>query len=231
MCQGVSFIKMSGAGNDFVVIDNRQGRIPEDGRRDWIARICARRVSVGADGALLVEPARAGADLRMRDYNSDGGEAESCGNGARCIARFAHRAGAAPAKMRFETMAGPYTAEVFADGQVEIGMTDAFDLRRGLALALGGGLGEVRIDHLNTGVPHAVAWVEDVEAVDVEALGRAIRFHDSLKPAGANANFAQKTGESSLTVRTYERGVEGETLACGTGCVASAALGALAGLV
>jgi diaminopimelate epimerase len=224
------FHKMSGAGNDFVVLDNRDGSVPVEGRERWIAAVCRRGLSVGADGVLLVEPAQDGGHFRMRYYNSDGGEAETCGNGARCIARFAHNIGAAPEKMRFETMAGPYDAEVFDDGQVEIGMSDPFDLRRGVSLAFDD-LPAVEADHLNTGVPHAVVWVDDVDSLDVEQMGRAIRRHEAFAPAGANANFAQIIDRSTLSVRTYERGVEAETLACGTGCVAAAALGALAGRV
>jgi len=226
----LSFYKMSGAGNDFIVADNRDLKLGEEGRSQWIAALCRRRLSVGADGALLIEPAQGQGHFRMRYYNSDGGEAESCGNGARCIARFALHVGAAPPRMKFETLAGLYTAEVLEDGQVEIGMTDPTDLRLGVALDFPD-RPSVPVDHLNSGVPHAVAWVDDVESLDVERLGRAIRRHPAFAPAGANANFVQTLSAQSLRIRTYERGVEGETLACGTGCVAAAALGALRGRV
>ncbi len=227
----LSFCKMSGAGNDFVVADNRDRAIPEEGRRQWIERVCRRAVSVGADGVLLIEPADGDADFRMRYYNSDGGEAESCGNGARCIARFAHHIGAAPEQMRFETKAGLYHARVFANNEVEIGMTDPFDLRRGAVALQFDSLPAVTVDHLNTGVPHAVAWMQNIESVDVQNLGHAIRFHPAFQPAGANANFVQVVNESTLRIRTYERGVEGETLACGTGCVAAASLAGINGWV
>ncbi len=224
------FFKMSGAGNDFIVADNRNGLIPEDGRRKWIEQLCQRAVSVGADGVLLVEPPEHEGNFRMRYYNSDGGEAESCGNGARCIARFAHAIGAAPSEMTFETQAGLYQARVFDDNEVEIGMTDPISLRRSVELEIANAP-EITVDYLNTGVPHAVAWLDNVEPVDVAGLGRAIRFHPAFQPAGTNANFVQVLGPNSLRIRTYERGVEGETLACGTGCVAAAALGAITGRV
>lgn len=226
----LNFFKMSGAGNDFIVADNRDLTIPESGRRGWIEQLCRRAVSIGADGVLLVEPPEGSANFRMRYYNSDGGEAESCGNGARCIARFAHVIGAAPTEMSFETQAGLYHARVFENKEVEIGMTDPVDLRLGVALDLKSSP-DLTVDHLNTGVPHAVAWVDDVQAVDVQGLGRQIRFHTAFQPAGANANFVQVTGRSALQIRTYERGVEAETLACGTGCVAAAVLGAMSGRV
>jgi diaminopimelate epimerase len=227
----LQFYKMSGAGNDFVVADNRGLSIPEEGRREWIEALCRRGLSVGADGVLLVEPAAAGdAHFRMRYYNSDGGEAESCGNGARCIARFANRFCGAPERMRFETLAGTYAAEVMDNGEVEVSMTDPHSLRRGANLEFPD-FPAVAADHLDTGVPHAVVWVDDVETVDIVPLGRAIRKHEAFSPKGANANFAQVVDKGNLLIRTYERGVEDETLACGTGCIASAALGAIAGFV
>ncbi len=240
MTMKLLFHKMSGAGNDFVVADNRNLSIPEDGRREWIDAVCRRGLSVGADGVLLVEPPEGDAHFRMRYYNSDGGEAESCGNGARCIARYANRFCGAPDNMRFETMAGPYTADVLENGEVEVNMTDPHSLRRGVNLEFPD-FASVTADHLDTGVPHAVVWVDDIETVDFEnsdaeespivLLGRAIRRHNEFLPKGANANFVKVIDKNSLLIRTYERGVENETLACGTGCIASAALGAMAGYV
>ncbi|MCX7016098.1 MAG: diaminopimelate epimerase [Candidatus Sumerlaeota bacterium] len=224
----LTFYKMSGAGNDFVVFDNRGLSIPEEGRRQWIEGLCRRALSVGADGVLLIEPPRDNGHFRMRYYNADGGEAESCGNGARCIARLARHLGAAPARMTFETQAGPYSAEVFDNGEVEIGLTAPVDLRRDVLLEFGK-FPRMTVDYLNTGVPHAVAWVDDVDTVNAERLGRAVRRHKAFAPAGANANFAQVLDEHTIRIRTYERGVEAETLACGTGCVATAALAALRG--
>jgi diaminopimelate epimerase len=224
----IRFKKMSGAGNDFVVIDNRDGVVPEAGRRGLIERWCRRRIGIGADGALLVEPPCGGdANFRMRYYNADGGEAESCGNGARCIARFAHGVGAAPASMRFETVAGLYHA-VVGEAEVMVSMSDSHGLRRGIELEIPG-LFRGAVDYINTGVPHAIVIVEDLEATQVDELGRAIRFHPAFAPEGANANFIALRSDGGIDIRTYERGVEGETLACGTGAIAAALIAYLHG--
>lgn len=227
--EDIRFTKMTGAGNDFIVIDNRDGHLPEEGRRELFARWCRRRLDVGADGVLLVErPEGAEADFRMRYYNADGGEAESCGNGARCISRFAYMIGAAGETMAFETQAGLYRAEMTGD-DVILTMSDPMDLRLEVPVALpelkGGS-----VDVVNTGVPHAVAIVEEVTTLDVQSLGSRIRYHQVFQPAGTNANFAKLEGKDLLAVRTYERGVEGETLACGTGSVAVALIANLKGL-
>lgn len=215
------FTKMTGAGNDFIVLDNRDGKIPEQGRGPLFRSWCRRRLGVGADGVLLVEPPMGGvADFRMRYYNADGGEAEMCGNGARCIARFANLVGAAPDRMAFEAEAGLLRATVSGE-DVILDMRDPHSLRRDVKL----GLEEIEggtVDTINTGVPHAVAFVRGIEAVDVKALGARIRHHEALSPAGANANFAELLDTGRIAMRTYERGVEDETLACGTGAVAVA---------
>lgn len=219
---GLEFWKMTGAGNDFVVMDNRTGHLPPDGaeRAALIQTLCARRIGVGADGALLVEPSER-ADFRMRYYNSDGSEAETCGNGARCIARFAHMIGAAEAEMCFETMAGLYGAEVMEE-TVRVSMGDAFDLRMGVIIDIPD-LFDDNVDFLNSGVPHAIVRVNDIENVPVVKLGRALRHHEEFAPAGTNINFVTTTDEEDkFIIRTYERGVEDETLACGTGCIAAA---------
>ena len=222
----IPFMKMSGAGNDFVVMDNRDGKV--DATPGFISKVCARRVSVGADGMLLVEnPADPTADFRMRYYNSDGGEAETCGNGARCIARFAHLHGIAGRSMSFETAAGRYSADIVGDG-VKLGLSDPVDVRPELKVALADG--PRLASFANTGVPHVVYFVDDVDALDVVGLGRETRYHDDFAPAGTNANFAQALDDGSLRVRTYERGVEDETLACGTGCVAAAIGASLRGV-
>lgn len=212
----IAFTKMNGAGNDFVVMDNRA--LALDLSPQQIERICDRHRGVGADGLLLVEPARAGADFRMRYYNNDGGEAEMCGNGARCFARFAQRVSGHDRKaLTFETQAGVITAEF--DGElVHLNMSDPCDLRDPVELEVNGQ--KLEVHFVNTGVPHAVIVVEDIEAVDVCGVGRAIRRHAHFAPAGANVNFLARTGQDSGAIRTYERGVEAETLACGTGVVA-----------
>ncbi len=222
----IQFWKMTGAGNDFIAIDNRNAVMPDDTapRAHLIARICRRRLDIGADGVLLIEPPTdPDCHFRMRYYNSDGGEAETCGNGARCIARFAHELRVAPADMRFQTEAGPYTARVQPDS-VTVSMSDAFDLRQDIPLDLPG-LPHGKVDYVNSGVPHAVALLDDIDHIDIVALGRAVRRHPAFAPAGTNMNFIARTDTPDhFRIRTYERGVEDETLACGTGCIASAIL-------
>ena len=213
----LNFTKMNGAGNDFVVIDNRQGLSALT--REEIARLCDRHRGVGGDGLLAVEPAEHGADFRMRYYNADGGEAEMCGNGARCFARFAARLLGDCKAVRFETMAGVIAAE-FEGDQVRLAMSDPHDWRLNLSLSVKSE--SLAVHFVNTGVPHAVVPVENLEAVSVVTLGAALRYHDAFAPRGTNANFIQVCDRKTIAIRTYERGVEGETLACGTGVVASA---------
>ncbi len=226
--QKLSFTKMNGAGNDFVLFDNRGGEVALGS--STIARLCDRHRGVGADGILLVEAPTAGitADFRMRYYNADGGEADMCGNGARCFARYAARltASSDPGSgtrdgMTFQTGAGLIRARF--DGElVHLDMsqpTGGADLG---ALTLDDGSTLPQTYFLNTGVPHVVVPVDDVEAVDVHPVGRALRYHRRFAPQGANANFIQPYSMSEIILRTYERGVEGETLACGTGATASA---------
>src|SRR5438552_2337484 len=175
------FTKMNGAGNDFVMIDNRTAQVrlsPEQ-----IAKICDRHRGVGADGVLLVEPATNGADFKMRYYNSDGGEAEMCGNGARCFARYANRLTGSGGRVSFETMAGVITAE-FPGDLVRINMSTPKDLRLNDSIvALDK---SVDVHSINTGVPHAIVLVDDLETVEVQRMGRAIRFHEHFAPKGTN---------------------------------------------
>lgn len=208
---------MNGAGNDFVMLDNRSGSIqlsPEQ-----ISKICDRHRGVGADGVLLLEEAGNGADFRMRYYNRDGGEAEMCGNGARCFARFATKVTGAKGPITFETPAGIIGAHLHGD-RVTLQMSDPTELRLNVPLQLEGE--DATVHFINTGVPHVVVPVSRVDMVRVPARGAAIRYHEMFSPKGANANFLEKRGAESIAIRTYERGVEDETLACGTGVVASA---------
>ncbi len=213
----LNFTKMNGAGNDFVMIDNRDSRLVLT--REQIARLCDRHRGIGGDGLLAVEPAQNGSDFRMRYYNADGGEAEMCGNGARCFARFASKLAGKTKSVSFETVAGVVTAELLGDN-VRLNMSQPKDLALGAKLEAVGH--EVTVHFVNTGVPHAIVFVEDIENVDVLPLGAALRYHDHFRPRGTNANFVQVLSPSSLSIRTYERGVEGETLACGTGVCAAA---------
>jgi len=212
------FEKMNGAGNDFVMLDNRDLSLSLTGTE--IARLCDRHRGIGADGLLAVEPARAGGDFRMRYYNADGGEAEMCGNGARCFALFVRKlTGGEASAVTFETIAGLIGA-VFEGDLVRIELSDPFDLKLGRTLDV---LGSPREVHsVNTGVPHAVLVVDDLAGIDVRKVGAALRFHDAFAPEGTNANFLKVLVPGSIAIRTYERGVEDETQACGTGMAACA---------
>ena len=211
------FTKMNGAGNDFILIDNRAGEIDLD--RSQIAHLCNRHRGIGADGVLLLELPANRADFRMRYFNADGGEAEMCGNGARCFARFANRVAGANGKISFETQAGVISAELTGN-LVTLRMTEPTDLRLNVKLPVGN---ENKTVHfINSGVPHVVIPVAEIENVDVRLEGAAIRHHKMFSPNGANVNFIEKRESNKIAIRTYERGVENETLACGTGIVASA---------
>lgn len=210
------FYKLVGAGNDFVAIDNRNLQYNLD--KQQIAALCHRQFGIGADGFLSVEPAlSAQADFRMRYYNADGGEAEMCGNGARCFALFCSALmEQAPQQLKFDTMAGLITAE-FVDGDVRTFLSAPHSLQLD---SLDYGLAPVHF--INTGVPHAVLFVDDLAAVDVKKHGAALRYHEHFAPAGTNVNFVQVVSPQHINIRTYERGVEDETLACGTGVTAAA---------
>jgi diaminopimelate epimerase len=211
------FTKMNGAGNDFVMIDNRAGDVRLSAEQ--IAKICDRHRGVGADGILLIEPATNSSDFRMRYYNRDGGEAEMCGNGARCFARFAEKIAGTGKDLSFETPAGIITAHLHGE-LVTLNMSEPTDLQLNVTLAVGY---ETRnIYFINTGVPHVVVPVVNIEEVDVLREGAAIRRHEMFAPKGANVNFLERRSGNKIAIRTYERGVENETLACGTGVVASA---------
>ncbi len=222
----IPFVKMSGSGNDFILIDNRQKILDADRLGDFVRRVCTRKVSVGADGLVLIEPSNR-VDFRWRFFNSDGSEAEMCGNAGRCAARFAVLKGIAPQRLSFETLAGVIEAEVYGR-RVKLQMVQPSGMELDLRIRVDGQ--EHLLHFINTGVPHAVEIVEEASRVAVEDLGRKIRFHPRFQPAGTNANFLQPIDRSHLKVRTYERGVEDETLACGTGAVAAALIAEANGL-
>lgn len=227
MGQKLRFVKMSGAGNDFVVLDNRAQQVPEP-LAAFAAKVADRKRGVGADGVLLVEPSSRKA-FRMRYFNADGSEADMCGNGGRCIARYATLIGAAPQAMEFENLAGDFSATVLADGSVSLRMTDPHSLVLDRKVELDGKL--LKAHSLNTGVPHLVVPVADVDQAAVFEDGRKLRYHADFQPKGTNVNFVQVVDRHTVKVRTYERGVEDETLACGTGSVACAVAMAAAGEV
>jgi diaminopimelate epimerase len=217
------FFKMNGSGNDFIVVDNRDLSLTAALDADTIAALCDRNRGIGADGLLAVEPARKGADFRFRYYNADGGEAEMCGNGARCFGRFtAHLGETFRERVSFETLAGTLTAYMI-DENVRIAMSEPKDLKLNTGASVPGL--DAPLHFVNTGVPHVVTFVESpqaLDAFDVFTVGTAIRHHQAFAPAGTNANFAAVLAPDHIVIRTFERGVEDETLACGTGMVASA---------
>jgi diaminopimelate epimerase len=211
------FTKMNGAGNDFVMIDNRDLAIELS--NEQVAMVCDRHRGVGADGLLAAEPAENGADFKFRYYNADGGEVEMCGNGARCFGRYTARLlNDDRDEVTFETIAGTLSAKVIGR-EVEVAMPDPFDLDLDSGVTVEGLESPAYI--LNTGVPHALAFVADLETFDLLNFGAALRHHAHF-PKGTNANFVQEVAPGHIAIRTYERGVEDETLACGTGMVACA---------
>ncbi|MEW6302028.1 MAG: diaminopimelate epimerase [Verrucomicrobiota bacterium] len=218
----VAFTKMNGAGNDFVLIDNRDRKLKLS--KEQVVRICNRQRGIGADGLLMLIPNTSGkADWAWEFYNSDGSVADMCGNGARCFARFTQRLAGTNGSLSFETGAGVIRAS-FQGDRPTINLTTPRDLRHDETIATS--IGELSIHSLNTGVPHAIIFVPDADKAMVSQLGPEIRYHQHFAPKGTNVNFVQLKGPNFIRVRTYERGVEGETLACGTGVTASALVAA-----
>jgi len=209
---------MSGSGNDFIIIDNRAEIVDETRLTQLITGACRRKMAVGADGLILIENSDK-ADFKWRFFNKDGSIAEMCGNGARCTARFAFLNQIAGERMAFETVAGIVSATIKND-LVKIKMTDPFDFKPDYTISLENET--LAVSSINTGVPHVVIPVDDIETVDVVTLGRKIRYHQEFAPAGTNVNFISLQENGVAAIRTYERGVEDETLACGTGSVAGA---------
>lgn len=224
----LGFTKMAGGGNDFVIIDNRSGRVTDP--VELTKKICTAHLSVGADGLILVEPSTR-ADFRMRYFNNDGSGGEFCANGTRCAARFASLNGIAPKKMTIDTDAGLIGAETGDDTSVTLSLPSPQGFRAERPLRVDEKI--VRGSSLVMGVPHYVMFENgDLWSQDIVPVGRAIRYHSELKPdGGANVNFVVVRGEHAIEVRTYERGVEAETLSCGSGVVASVATAAFFGKV
>jgi diaminopimelate epimerase len=223
----IPFHKMQGSGNDFILIDNRRNILKGMNLKTLATKACHRHYSVGADGLIVIVPSRK-ADFKWRFFNADGSEAEMCGNGSRCAARFAFLRKIAKKDMTFETLAGIIHARI-KTGSVRVQLTKAVGLRMNIAVPLDSGM---RMGHfINTGVPHLVYLSKDLANEDVERVGRTTRHHQLFQPAGTNVNFVHIQNKHQLRIRTYERGVEAETLACGTGSVAGAlvvgALGAV----
>jgi len=217
MTDRIKFTKMTGSGNDFILIDIMSQKLPANDLSALTRKICHRSLSLGADGAIFLERSEK-ADFKWRFYNSDGSEAEMCGNGSRCAARFAFINKIAGSSVTFETKAGIIKAEVNGS-EVKTELTKPKNLKKDIHVNVFGN--DMSVQFINTGVPHAVIFVDDIEKCEVEKIGREIRYHKEFKPAGTNVNFVKPIDGNMISVRTYERGVEGETLACGTGSVAS----------
>ena len=232
------FVKCQGAGNDFVIVDNRDGKVYkklEELKVDlptFVKKVCAFHTGVGADGLILIEnPDNPENDFKWQFFNSDGSVAEMCGNGSRCAVRFAYEHGIAKSShVKFETLEGVIEAWVKENGRVvKVQLTKPFGLKTDFEIPLG----DITLkgNFLNTGVPHVVVPVENLKEFDVVKYGREIRYHQMFSPAGTNVNFIKPVGEDTIEIRTYERGVEDETLACGTGSTAAAIIAYLKGLV
>ena len=230
MGKTIDFYKMSGSGNDFILVDNRATLIDPAAAPELARNLCRRKVSVGADGLILIENDDE-VDFRWSFFNADGSRAEMCGNGGRCVARLANILGICGPRLSFRTLAGIIRAEV-SGRQVKLQMTEPRDLKLDLTLELNGE--KFTIHFINTGVPHTVFILDDPKNLaqqQVVAQGRKVRYHSQFTPAGTNVNFVAVLGEQELAIRTYERGVEDETLACGTGATAAALVSAAKGLV
>lgn len=220
----VKFVKMNGAGNDFILIDNREGILKDLDMdiKDFVRLVCRRRKSIGADGLIILENSDK-ADFKMRYFNSDGSEGEMCGNGARCVSKFAYLSGVARERMKFQTVSGIYEALIIGEN-VRVIFPDLdvnfFKLNQHHDF----GFGEIEYHFAVVGVPHAVVYTQDVESMSddlLKDLGRKLRYCTDVFANGTNVNFVKISGRDEITIRTYERGVEDETLACGTGSIAS----------
>lgn len=218
---------MVASGNDFVIIENRESRIENLKLPHLAKKICNAKYGTGADGLLVLQKSRA-ADVKMRIFNSDGSEAEMCGNGARCVALYkSHqftRSSVHRVKLKIQTKAGIVDSEV-NDDNVRIKLTEPKNIKLDIPLKIN--TRAIKVNFINTGVPHTVIFTEGLHKIDITPLGRFIRYHKKFSPRGTNVNLAEALNKNSLKVRTYERGVEDETLACGTGSVAAALIFAL----
>jgi diaminopimelate epimerase len=224
MIEDTLFYKMTAGGNDFILIPDFERRIEENLVSHLSKKLCHRQLSVGADGLIVLKPSQR-AHFRWLFFNADGSEAEMCGNGGRCAAFLAHMLKKAPSELIFETKVGLIKGWIRGK-TVKITLPPPCDLKLGLEIEVEGK--RLQADFINTGVPHLVVFVEDLERVDVKNLGRTLRFHPYFSPTGTNVNFVKWDGEA-LRIRTYERGVEDETFSCGTGATASALIAHLRG--
>jgi diaminopimelate epimerase len=225
--KGVRFTKMQGTGNDFLVLDNRSYRFSNEELSSYAAVWCERRYGVGADGLLALDrPETSSADYQMHYVNADGSRATMCGNGARCLFRFARRIGFEKPELAFDTDAGLYRATYAGtdDRRVRLFVPAVTDVRSGIVLDRAVPEAVDDLFYAHAGTEHLVAVVEDVASVPVPTWGSRLRHDPSLQPAGANVNFVEMGEDGCVSLRTYEKGVEDETLSCGTGVLAAAVI-------
>ncbi len=225
----LNFFKLQASGNDFILVKDEDLRGLGLSYKKFALKYCRRKLGVGADGLLVVSSSKI-ANIKMRIFNPDGSEAEMCGNGARCTALYTLIINKKSFDtIKLETGAGIVEASMRrlsnSSAKVKIKMGDPFDLRLDLPLKI---LGKtLKVNYINTGVPHVVIFVESIEDIDVTTIGKMIRFHKKFSPAGTNVDFVEIVDDDHIKVRTYERGVEDETWACGTGIVASSIISGL----
>lgn len=209
----ITFSKYQGTGNDFIIIDNRDGNLSQLDTHS-IKKLCDRRFGIGADG-LIILATKEGYDFEMIYYNADGNPSTMCGNGGRCMVRFAYDIGIHKSTYSFLAVDGAHEAEIDTNNVVRLKMNDVNKVEEHSSYSL-----------LNTGSPHFIKYSNDVRKIDVQKEGHEIRYSDTFKNEGVNVNFVENTGQYSIFVRTYERGVEAETLSCGTGVTAAALVSA-----
>jgi diaminopimelate epimerase len=224
MKNSIPFYKMVASGNDFAVVDNRRGIVRDP--HAFAREICRPHQGVGADGVLLFENSRT-ANFKMRILNPDGSEAAACGNGFRCIALYAHDILKYSSRMNFESGSGLIEAEVKQKNDIRVQLVKPRIFETDAVVEVC--KHRLHYTFLDTGVPHAVIFVKDLEKAEVVEVGRAIRNHAHFQPFGTNVNFVEVKNKKEIAVRTYERGVENETLACGTGSTAAAIVSVLKG--
>ncbi len=216
----ITFTKAVASGNDFIILENKKRK-----KAGWSAlakKLCDRKAGIGADGLLILGRSEK-ADLKMRIFNPDESEANMCGNGSRCAALYyRNQKPVTGNRITIETKAGIITAEFPSGNRVKVKLTDPSSVKLDVAIRVGGK--NIRVHHVNTGVPHVIYFTEQLDGADVKGTGRLIRYHSAFRPAGANADFVKILGRHAVGIRTYERGVEDETLACGTGASASAVI-------
>ncbi len=214
----LSFVKAEGTGNDFIIINAKD--VPRAKNLSEIAKVlCRRKKSIGADGLLIYDKSST-CDFKMRIFNPDGSEPGMCGNGIRCLAQYVRKIkNLKKDKFKIETEAGEVIIDFLKEDSPRLKLTDTKDLKLNFALDIDGK--KINLNYVAVGVPHVVYLSSNIDEEDIAGLGRKIRFHEFFRPAGTNVNFIEVASPNSLKVRTYERGVEGETLACGTGVSAS----------